>query len=186
MKKLHLLILFFTISCQPQKLEVQQIISDEPVTIFPHYENNHPDSINMKIPTEYLFNVKPKDVGFPPLVYYNENGILQSYTSNYTIYNKKSKKRMYSGFDENIPIHLFIIDRNFHLSKKEAQNILDKYKINKNVHDIELGDSVNVASYKRVRQDFPWIVERLNKIPDSVAFNFTKNHFLGKKVRIKW
>lgn len=103
-----------------------------------------------------MFNVKPKDVGFPPLVYYNENGILQSHTSNYTIYNKKSKKRMYSGFDENIPIHLFIIDRNFHLSKKEAQNILDKYKINKNVHDIELGDSVNVESYKRVRQDFPY------------------------------
>lgn len=186
MKKIFFLIFAVIVSCKPQKLEVQQIISDEKASIFPHYENNHPDSINMKIPTEYKFNIKSEDAGFPPLVYYNENGILQSHTTNYSIYNKKSKKRMFSGYDKDTPIHLLIIDRNFHLSKKEAQEILDKYKINKEVSTIESGDSVNVAPYNKLRKDFPWIVKRLNKVPDSVTFDFTKDHFLGKKVRIKW
>lgn len=186
MKVFQLSVLIFIISCQPQKLEVKQIISDEPVSIFPHYEDNHPDSINMKIPTEYLFNVKPKDIGFPPSIYYVENGVLQSELSTYRIFNKKSKKEYFHGFDKDLKINFFIVDRTFHLSKIKAQIILDKYKINKKVNDIEMGDSVNVAPYKIVRQDFPWIVERLNKLPDSVAFNFTKDHFLGKKVRIKW
>lgn len=186
MKIVQILIFIFLISCQPQKLEVQQIVSDESVSIFPYYEDNHPDSINMKIPTEYLFNVKPKDIGYPPSIYYSKDNILRSVVTTYDIYNKKSKKQTFHGLDKDIPINLLIIDHTFHISKIEAQNILDKYKINKKVDEIEMGDSVNVASYKKVRQDFPWIVERLNKTPDSVAFNFTKNHFLGKKVRIKW
>ena len=141
------------------------------------------------LPTEYAFNVKPNEIGIM-MTYYIIDNKSQSIIENYLLYNKKSKKKIFGkeDLDKDSPINITIVQKDFEISKKEAQSILDKYKINKHVNDLKFGDTIKTVPYNQFRKDNPDIISRLNIIPDSVAFNFTKDEKkpLITKVKINW
>lgn len=186
---LGLVIMLLFSSCLPKKLSVKENISNESVRIVLDAKKIKADSVNLLIPTEYAFNMKPKEIG-AMMTYYIIDNKSQSIIENYLLYNKKSKKKIFGkeDLDQDSPVDIIIVQKDFKISRNQAQTILIKYKINQKINDLKFGDTIKTVPYSQFRKDNPDIIKRLNKIPDSVAFNFTKNDKkpLITKVKINW
>lgn len=188
MKTIFISLIIFLLSNCGQQLKIQQITSNEPVKIFINPTNIKKDSINLSLPTEIKMNINNNYIG-SSTTYYSMDRNYSSPINDFILYNKKSKKKIYgiSDFDEG-DLNFVVEYKSFYISKKLAENILDKYRIDKKKLDLKYGDTIKTVPYNQFRKDNPEIVSRLNKTPDSITFNFTNSRDvkLMKSVKINW
>jgi len=189
-----LVLLFFT-SCS-KKIKVDQIISNEYATLHLNINdtsNRIRDSVNIILPLEFKFNIKPKQfTNFETSLNINKGEYYKRDTNGYLTYNKKSGKRTGNrriDFDQDEKVNLLIKLDGFNLSYSEAQKLLEYYKIKKTTKDINSVDSLRIAPYSQIRKDFPFILKRLNKVNDSISFMFGLNGDklnTVKTIKIEW
>ncbi|MDV3631264.1 hypothetical protein CMU57_06250 [Elizabethkingia anophelis] len=191
---LPLLILLIFTACS-KKIKVDQNFSNEYATLHLNINdtsNRIRDSVNIILPLEFKFNIKPKQfTNFSTSITINKDEYKRD-TNGYLTYNKKSKRTIYNkriDFDQDEKVNLLIKLDGFNLSYSEAEKLLDYYKTGKTTKDINSIDSLRLAPYSQIRKDFPFIVKRLNKVNDSISFMFGLNGDklnTVKTIKIDW
>ncbi|RYJ38970.1 hypothetical protein NU08_1808 [Flavobacterium anhuiense] len=188
-----LILLALLVSCQTKKpIEIKQIDSKEMVTLIPSLKNpSMKDSVVLSIPTEFRIIINSSNVGYIVWRYRANGKVFLDDITDYQVCNKKNKlKLIYNlNFDE-IPkdnfIDIIIKERNRLISKAEAYNLLKKYKINKSIDHLKIGDTVKLVTYDKFRIENKDIINSLNKVQDSIDFKAMRgkdeNFYTSKKI----
>ena len=191
-KKIVLIIcLIFTFSCnREKKIIIKQNESKEYISIFNNSKSIEMDSISLDIPIEFTLNInKLSDLKNVIVHYFFDNKHLYQ-IDDYKIYDKKSKKIIYAIEElkkEDFPNQILIRNSNYLVSKKEAENLLRKYKIKKSINDLKLGDTIKLVPYSQFKKENRNIISDLKKIDDSIVFriNADKKPVIVKQ-KINW
>jgi hypothetical protein len=194
MKQNIILIILFAllISCESKyPIEIKQITSKEFVTIEDNYMNRNviKDSFRITIPTEYEIKINSKihDITW----YYSvDHKTLNPNHIDYQVFEKKNKTKellrlnFEKSFKEKVTI--IIKERNHLISKKDAQQLLKKYKIHKSLDSLKSNDTIKLVSYDKFRKENKTFIQELNKISDSIHFTTMKKDgsffYVDKKI----
>lgn len=186
-------ILFF--SCESKKpIEIKQITSEEIVTIDNNYmdRNKIKDSFRISIPTEYEIKIN-SDVYYITWFYKINNKTLNSSRLDYQVYDKQNigEEILELNFDQSFNkkvINIIVKERNHLISKKDAQELLKKYNINKSLDNLKFNDTIKLVSYDKFRIDNKQIINDFNKISDSINFRTMKKDgsFFYVDKKINW
>lgn len=188
------LIFFVLVACEKKyPIEVQQKISNEMVTILPSLKNPLlKDSVVISLPIE--FEIKPnlsfRYVGW----HYKVDGkTLNDNNFDYQVYNKQNKMETIYQLDfdkrfEEKLINIILKERNHLISKKDAQELLKKYNINKSLDDLKFRDTIKLTTYINFRNQNKSFINELNKINDTIMFRVMKDDgsFLYIDKKINW
>ena len=177
MKKTALILaLAGVLSCQSseeaielrQKVETDKKVSISKISI--GQDSINKDSANIIYPVEFeIKHVSPKvrDVRF----YYRVDDTFLNSIQDYVIYNSDTDKVIYSIEDpryNEVPKSIVLRQHNFRkISAVEAENLLKKYG-QKSLSTIKDYEEVDLTSYKEFKKDYPEMIEKLRKIPDSI------------------
>lgn len=191
-KKIVLIIcLIFTFSCnREKKIIIKQNESSEYISIYNNSKSIEKDSISLDVPIEFTLNInKLSNLKSVIIHYFFDNKHLYQ-IDDYKIYDKKSKKIIYAIEElkkEDFPNQILIRNSNYLVSKKEAENLLRKYKIKKSINDLKLGDTLKLVPYSQFKKENRNIINDLKKIDDSIIFriNAGKKPFIVKQ-KIDW
>jgi hypothetical protein len=191
-KKIVLIIcLIFTFSCnREKKIIIKQNESNEYISIYNNSKSIEMDSISLDIPIEFTLNInKLSNLKSVIVHYFFDNKHLYQ-IDDYKIYDKKSKKIIYAIEElkkEDFPNQILIRNSNYLVSKKEAENLLRKYKIKKSINDLKLGDTIKLVPYSQFKKENRNIISDLKKIDDSIVFriNAGKKPVIVKQ-KINW
>ena len=177
MKKTALILaLAGVLSCQSSEEAIelrQKVETDKKVRISKRslgQESIYKDSANIIYPVEFeIKHVSPKvrDVRF----YYRVDDTFLNSIQDYVIYNSDTDKVIYSIEDpryNEVPKSIVLRQHNFRkISAVEAENLLKKYG-QKSLSTIKDYEEVDLTSYKEFKKDYPEMIEKLRKIPDSI------------------
>ncbi len=195
MRNIYLIIiiclLFFSCGSK-EPIEIKQITSKEIVTIENNYmdKNKLKDSFRISIPTEYEIRINSY-VHYITWFYKINNKTLNPSRIDYQVYNKRDAKEeiLELNFDEsfnNKLINIIIKERNHLISKKDAQQLLKTYRIDKSLDNLKSNDTIKLVSYDKFRKVNKKFIQELNKISDSIHFRAMKKDGsffdLGKKI----
>ncbi|MFC6246686.1 hypothetical protein [Flavobacterium psychroterrae] len=183
----------FLISCHSKEpIEIKQTISNEMVTILSSIKKpSIKDSVVLSIPNEFRIMINSSDVGYIAWRYHVDGNVLPDDVFDYQVYNKQNKSKVIHNlnFDE-IPkekfIDIIIKERNYLISKRQAERILEKYKINKSLEDLKFGDTIKLIPYQRFRIENKEIINSLKKNDDYIDFKAMRgkeeNFYTSKKI----
>jgi hypothetical protein len=194
MKKIHLyiLILLLLISCNKKDpIEVKQLTSKEMVTILPNLKG---DSIPICLPIEFEMTINSSKVGYITWNYYvnnNKNSLNDFF--DYHLYDKQNKIKPIHrltleefGLSPDKSIRIILKERSHLISKKEAQELLKKYNINKSLENLKVRDTIKLVAYDKFRIENKEIINGFNKISDSISFKVMRGEekffYLDKKI----
>ncbi|MCV9932753.1 hypothetical protein OIU80_10705 [Flavobacterium sp. LS1R47] len=191
-KTFFILIPLILVSCQPKIiLAVDQVSSDEKVQLYKDIRNSNNDSINISIPLEYKLIKEKKDLYSFGVIFVSNKKDLEEF-KDFRVFSKANHKLIYATVEldpNEIPDHLLITENDIRISKVQAQKLLIKYKINKDISEIKDSDTITLISYNEFKKDNPSIIKELNKINDSIIFRVrdwkTKKTLLIAK-KINW
>ncbi|MBS7232946.1 hypothetical protein KHA90_18150 [Flavobacterium psychroterrae] len=149
------------------------------------------DSVVLSIPNEFRIMINSSDVGYIAWRYHVDGNVLPDDVFDYQVYNKQNKSKVIHNlnFDE-IPkekfIDIIIKERNYLISKRQAERILEKYKINKSLEDLKFGDTIKLIPYQRFRIENKEIINSLKKNDDYIDFKAMRgkeeNFYTSKKI----
>ncbi|MCV9932750.1 hypothetical protein OIU80_10690 [Flavobacterium sp. LS1R47] len=188
----YILISLFLISCNSKApIEVKQIVSNEIVTILPSLKNpSIKDSIVISIPTEFEIIIN-YSVSYIAWHYSIDGKILWDDFVEYQVYNKQNKTKPIHqlNFNEALndkSINIIIKERNHLISKKNAQELLKKYDINRSLDNLKFKDTIKLTTYDKFRIENKEMINDFNKINDSIKFRVMKGDgsffYIDKKI----
>lgn len=189
MEKSYFILIILLLSCQHEKIiSVYQVPSDEKVQLFFDEDLNN-DSINICLPIEYKLIKGQNDIYSFGVIFISNKKDLEE-NRDFRLYDKANHKLLYATVELNpneIPEHLIITENDIRISKKEAQKLLVKYKINKDVYKIRVADTINLISYDKFKRENLFLIKRLKKLNDSIIFRVrdgkkTKSIIIAKKI----
>ncbi|MDR7371008.1 hypothetical protein [Flavobacterium aquidurense] len=190
---LYILVPLALVSCKHKEpIAVQQIASNEMVTILPNLKNPQiKDSIPISIPTEFKIMVNSSNLIDLDVFYLLDGKRLLDDFIDYQVYNKKNKRKPihtlkpYLSSDK--PINIIIKERNHLISKKDANELLKKYDINLSLNNLKFGDTIKLTTYNKFRIDNKQLINGFNKISDSIIFVvWSKGGKTIYKKKINW
>lgn len=186
-----LFLAFVTIySCKNQEsgLIFKQNISNEFVYITPDMYSESRDSLKIDIPLEfYIKNNSDMNYDYIETTFFVDKEYIS--LGEYDNADKNTKKlydihwKLAKGQDNTIisRIEKLYIDIN------DAKKILKKYAVNKDIENFR--DSAKIVSYKEFRKDFPEIIKKMEKVPDTIQITIRDNgkkNYESKKFKISW
>ncbi|MBF7091740.1 hypothetical protein IUY40_09315 [Flavobacterium sp. ALJ2] len=188
----YILISISLISCESKApIEVKQIISNEIVTILPSLKNpSIKDSIVISIPTEFEIIIN-SSVNYIAWHYRVDGKTLWDDFVEYQVYNKQNKTKPIHQLDfeksfKNKSISIILKERNHLISKKDAQEILKRYNINRSLDNLKFRDTIKLTTYDKFRIENKEMIDDFNKINDSIKFRVMKGDgsffYLDKKI----
>ncbi|MCV9932755.1 hypothetical protein OIU80_10715 [Flavobacterium sp. LS1R47] len=193
MKYTYILIFLLLIACNSKApIEVKQIVSNEIVTLEDNYKDRSliKDSIRISIPLEFEITIN-SSVGYIAW-HYNVNGkILNESRFDYQVYDKQNKTKQIRQLDfketvNNNPISIILKERNHLISKKDAQELLKKYNINRSLDNLNPKDTIKLTTYDKFRIENKEMINDFNKINDSIKFRVMKGDgsffYIDKKI----
>jgi len=184
--------LLFLVSCKPKEpVEVKQLTSKEMVTILPNLKG---DSIPICLPIEFEMTINSSKVGYITWNYYvnnNKNSLNDFF--DYHLYDKQNKIKPIHrltleefGLSPDKSIKIILKERSHLISKKEAQELLKKYNINKSLENLKVRDTIKLVAYDKFRIENKEIINGFNKISDSISFKVMRGEekffYLDKKI----
>ncbi len=191
-KNILVICLIFIFSCnRERKVIITQNESNEYISIYNNSISIKKDSINLDVPIEFTSNInKLSNLKSVIVHYFFDNKHLYQ-IDDYNIYYKKSKKKIYAIEElkkEDFPDQILIRNSNYLISKKEAGNLLKKYKINKSINNLKFGDTIKLVPYNQFKKENKYIINELKKIDDSIVFriNVGKENPILVKQKINW
>lgn len=186
-----ILIFILFVSCKTQEKEVflKQRISDDLVYITPDIYAQNRDSLKIDIPLEFLIkNNSNKNYDYVETTFF----IDKKYVSlgDFRNVNKVTKEVKYdedwelpSGKSEEIISRI----KTLYINLEDTKEIFKKYSINKDPEKFR--DSAKLISYKQFRKDFPNVIKKMEKVPDSIEIttsNKEEKFFRSKRFKINW
>jgi len=187
------LLILLLVSCKTKEpIEINQIDSKEVVTILSSLKNPLlKDSVVLSIPAEFKITINSSNLGYIVWRYHLDGKVLLDDVVDYQVYNKKNRLKLIHNlnFDE-IPkdkfIDIIVKERNHLISKIEADNLLKKYRINKLITNLKMGDTIKLVPYNKFRSENKDIINSLKKIQDSIDFKVMRgkeeNFYITKKI----
>lgn len=108
-------------------------------------------------------------------LYRVDNKSLLDEVVDYQVYKKQEKTEpIYQiDFEESLagkPISIIIKERNHLISKKDAQELLHKYRINRSLDNLKFRDTIKLTTYDKFRNDNRTLINEFDKIKDSIHF----------------
>ncbi len=191
-KNIFLFCLIFILSCNERKdIAIKQKESNEVVLMYVKLRNNKKDSISLDLPIEFSLNINKLSNLRSVMIHYFLNSRHLYQLDDYNIYDKKSKKIIYAIQElrkENFPDQILIRGGNNLISKKEAESLFKKYKINKSINNLKFGDTIKLVPYNQFKKENNNIINELKKIDDSIFFriNVGKENPILVKHKINW
>lgn len=192
MKKLIIIIILALISCNAKEpISVKEIISDERVTIRPDYQRPVTnDSVPITIPVEFEITTNTKNIRNLDLYFIliNNKRLLDEITD-YQIYFKENKtKRVFFSLNKyelnsQKKFHIIIKLRTQMISKKDAETLLKKYRVNQSFENLKFRDTIKLVAYNKFRKENPEIIKGFQKVRDSLVFSVSLKE--GKRVHIR-
>jgi len=179
-------------SCKENKpLEIEQIDTNEVVTILPSLKNPLiKDSVVLSIPFEFKI-ILDSSVDYVVWLYRVDNKTLRDGSFDYQVYKKDDKTKVIYQVDSDkslidMPIDIIIKERNHLISKADAQKILKKYNINRSLDNLKFGDTIKLTTYDKFRIDNKLLINVFEKINDSIHFKAIRgkkeNFYVVKKI----
>jgi len=192
MKHIYILIFLLLVSCETKNpIEITQMQSKEMVTILPNLKNPLiKDSIPISIPSEFEIKIN-SPIHYINWFYHLDGKNLTDDSFDYQVYNKNNKNKPIHQLDFNEPfnenrITIVIKERNHLISKKDAQELLTKYNINRSLDNLKFRDTIKLTTYDKFRKDNKSMINNFNKIKDSINFRGMKDDgsffYLDKKI----
>lgn len=191
MKYIFLIFLALVACEKKDAIEVKQCISSEMVTILPSLKNPLiKDSVVISLPSE--FEIKPNfSIRYVGWNYKIDGKTLKKDNFDYQVYDKQNKTETIYQLDFDKPfkkklVNIIIKERNHLISKKEAQQLLKKYHINKSLNDLKFRDTIKLTTYDKFKIGNKSFIDNLNKINDTIMFRVMKEDgsffYLDKKI----
>jgi hypothetical protein len=184
-------IIFLMFGCKPiNKPYFKEVLSEKNIFFTKIRGSKEKDSVNMNIPIEFKLNLnssKIRKVG----LYCKINKKRLTQIEEFSILNAENDKIIYAIEDLNYhtyPKKIFISHYQ-HISKKQAEMLLNKYNPSASINDIKTGrDTINLVSYKKYIIDNPNFIKKMRKDPDSLilSIGFFKEETKIIKEKIKW
>ena len=177
MKKTALVLaLAGVLSCQSSEEVIelhQKVETDKKVRISKRslgQESIYKDSVNIIYPVE--FEIKSISSRLRSMwLYYRVDDKILGQIKHFMIYNGDTDSIIYAIEDlqyNEFPKSIVLRQRNFRkISSEEAENLLKKYG-QKSLSTIKDYEEVDLTSYKEFKKDYPEMIEKLRKIPDSI------------------
>ena len=186
---LFLILLFSCKSNSNNTVTILQKTSTNDLYIRPDIYSPTRDSLKLEIPIEIIiYNKTNKDFDFIDFDFiYNKKYISTGDDFYFTTTNGTWKQRDELKLKSNDSIRLFLRTRVSYIDKDDAVKVLKRYSIERNLETFR--DSIIVASYKNFRKDFPDIIKKMEKVPDSIGIttsNKEEKLFKSKRFKIKW
>lgn len=186
-----LFIIFITIySCKNQEsgLIFKQNISNEFVYITPDMYSESRDSLKIDIPLEfYIKNNSNTNYDFVGTKFFiNKEYISLGDYENIDKNTKEAKREDWEiskGEDNTITSRI----EKLYIDMDDAKKIFKKYAVNKDIENFR--DSAKIVSYKEFRKDFPEIIKKMEKVPDTIQITTRDNgkkNYESKKFKISW
>ena len=179
------------LSCRANKndIDLLQRFSSKEVIIKPDIYSSTRDSLKVEIPLEVIiYNNTEKDFNFLDLDFiYNKKYV--STMDDFFI--TDTKNRNLSRFELKLrkkdSIALILRTRATYISNNSVKEVFKKYAINKDVEKFR--DSAILISYNKFRKDFPNVIKKIKKTPDSLQITIRKelgNNYQAKRFKINW
>ena len=186
---LFLILLFSCKSNSNNTVTILQKTSTNDLYIRPDIYSPTRDSLKLEIPIEIIiYNKTNKDFDFIDFDFiYNKKYISTGDDFYFTTTNGTWKQRDELKLKSNDSIRLFLRTRVSYIDKDDAVKVLKRYSIESNLETFR--DSIIVASYKNFRKDFPDIIKKMEKVPDSIGIttsNKEEKLFKSKRFKINW
>ena len=186
---LFLILLFSCKSNSNNTVTILQKTSTNDLYIRPDIYSPTRDSLKLEIPIEIIiYNKTNKDFDFIDFDFiYNKKYISTGDDFYFTTTNGTWKQRDELKLKSNDSIRLFLRTRVSYIDKDDAVKVLKRYSIERNLETFR--DSIIVASYKNFRKDFPDIIKKMEKVPDSIGIttsNKEEKLFKSKRFKINW
>ena len=186
---LFLILLFSCKSNSNSTVTILQKTSTNDLYIRPDIYSPTRDSLKLEIPIEIIiYNKTNKDFDFIDFDFiYNKKYISTGDDFYFTTTNGTWKQRDELKLKSNDSIRLFLRTRVSYIDKDDAVKVLKRYSIERNLETFR--DSIIVASYKNFRKDFPDIIKKMEKVPDSIGIttsNKEEKLFKSKRFKINW
>lgn len=186
-----LFIIFITIySCKNQEsgLIFKQNISNEFVYITPDMYSESRDSLKIDIPLEfYIKNNSNTNYDFVGTKFFiNKEYISLGDYENIDKNTKEAKREDWEiskGEDNTITSRV----EKLYIDMEDAKRVFKKYAVNKDI--VNFRDSAKIVSYKEFRKDFPEIIKKMEKVPDTIQITTRDNgkkNYESKKFKISW
>lgn len=170
------------ISCKKKDpIEVRQISTREMVTI----EGSYIDKITLKkcfllsIPTEFEITIN-YPFNYISWNYHSQYKVLNKDYWDYQVYYKQYKTKEIFTIEpiENAEtflsctklISLIVKDKKHLISKKDANDLLKRYKINKCLDDFKSGDIIRLAPFDRFIEENVELINGFDKTSDIIHF----------------
>lgn len=173
-KKIIILIsALIAFSCASNAEYFKETESEKTVKITYKVYPRNSDSVSILVPLELKLNLnkpKVKDVG----VYYVMDGEFLNQITDFFIMGTEKDNIIYAIEDLNhttYPKSIYLLQKNLYIPKIDADRLLKKYHPELSVYDIKYKDTLELASYKQFKKDFPEFIEKLREEPDSVIFS---------------
>ena len=186
---LFLILLFSCKSNSNNTVTILQKTSTNDLYIRPDIYSPTRDSLKLEIPIEIIiYNKTNKDFDFIDFDFiYNKKYISTGDDFYFTTTNGTWKQRDELKLKSNDSIRLFLRTRVSYIDKDDAVKVLKRYSIERNLETFR--DSIIVASYKNFRKDFPDIIKKMEKVPDSIGIttsNKEEKLFKSQRFKINW
>ncbi|MBW1655220.1 hypothetical protein [Flavobacterium quisquiliarum] len=186
-------LLFF--SCESKKpIEIKQTTSKEMVTFEDNFMDRKQikDSVRISFPIEFKIEIN-SSIEYIAWIYRVNNKTLDKDYFDYEVYNKhnKTKSIRQLDFDKTVKsasIDIIVKERNHLISRKDAQQVLKKYHINKSLDNLKPTETIKLVAYDKFRKENKLIIQELNKISDSIHFRAMKKDgsFFYVEKKINW
>lgn len=193
MKKIMFLgaLLCLTNSCKNKEpISIEEINSDEMVTITHNQKKQTGDSVDIHFPKEFKIVMNSDNIIDLSIYYFINKRTLMNITD-YEISEKINKKPILSFksyLSSKKPIDIIIKERNHLISKNEAKELLKKYNINQSLDNLKFRDTIKLIPYNQFRKENNSTINDLKKINDSIFFRVTSNEgkVFVKGEKINW
>ncbi|MDR2235545.1 MAG: hypothetical protein LBE92_05440 [Chryseobacterium sp.] len=186
-----LFLIFITIySCKNQEsgLIFKQNISNEFVYITPDRYSESRDSLKIDIPLEfYIKNNSNTNYDFVETTFFIDKKYV--YLGNYENIDKNTKEirgedwEIPKGKDNTITSRI----EQLYIDMEDAKKVFKKYAVNKEIESFR--DSAKIVSYKEFRKDFPEIIKKMEKVPDTIQITTRDNgkkNYEFRRFKINW
>ncbi|MBF7091750.1 hypothetical protein IUY40_09365 [Flavobacterium sp. ALJ2] len=194
MKKIIVLVCISCLinSCKNREpILIEEIDTDEIVTITYNEKKIHSkDSVDIHFPKEFKIVMNSKNI-IALDIYYVINKKMLADVVDYEISDKKNTKPILtfeSYLSSQNPINIIIKERNYLISKKDAEELLKRYNIKQSLDKLKFGDTIKLIPYNHFRNENNKIINDLKRVEDSIFFRVTlnKGEIFVKREKINW
>ncbi|MFH6950271.1 hypothetical protein ACHRV6_17385 [Flavobacterium sp. FlaQc-51] len=182
------------ISCKEKDpISLREIISNETVTITSNLKNSSvTDSVSIIIPMEFEIIINKSSLKFLKVDFFS-NKKYRIIVDDYEIYDLQNKTKPILNFKSYLsskkPFYILLKEKNHLISKKNAQELLEKYNIKKSLDNLKFGDTLNLISYNKFREDNIKILKELRRIEDKIRITTSckgEDFFHSQDFKINW